>query len=380
MLICGRNAYTALPIAIIAIKIEKTDAKISSRMANILSWIAAALLGAASAVVLALLVWNGFLYPEYLRQPPLARPFSHGSFAPVGDDDDWTFKPQFAENAAVSFGSSGASATRYGRIEDVHILPIVVAECEGGVPPRTMYLETVDWATSKPSIAAANASRCGHSISTGATARNGGPGKSPLAPMPASAIASSATIADAFAELDRAEWLDRHEIHRAGYLCLEALIRETTDAADARLAIHKLCPIVRLARAERGDHAHAGHDHNRTPVLVARFLRSLQIKRDGLCLSEVRAGLHTAVRPRRNPKAGTTVRARAAIRSLLPPSAPLARRGHGAGRGGEMKESAQWHPRVDIETSLPIRPGIAGMCGVGATLRQAARSAPGSRT
>src|SRR5438270_12377411 len=24
--------------------------------------------------------------------------------------------------------------------------------CEGGVPPRTMYLETVDWATAKPSI------------------------------------------------------------------------------------------------------------------------------------------------------------------------------------------------------------------------------------
>jgi hypothetical protein len=102
-------------------------------MANILSWVAAALLGAASAVVLALLVWNGFLYLEYLRQPPLARQFSHGSFAPVGDDDDWTFKPQFAENAAIPFGSSGASATRYGRIEDVHILPIVVAECEGGV-------------------------------------------------------------------------------------------------------------------------------------------------------------------------------------------------------------------------------------------------------
>jgi hypothetical protein len=79
------------------IKIEKTNEKISSRMANILSWIAAALLGAASAVLLALLVWNGFLYLEYLRQPPLARPFSHGSFAPVGDDDDWTFKPQFAE-------------------------------------------------------------------------------------------------------------------------------------------------------------------------------------------------------------------------------------------------------------------------------------------
>ena len=66
-------------------------------------------------MVLALLVWNGFLYLEYLRQPPLARPFSHGSFALVGDDDDWTFKPQFPENAAVSFGSSGASATRYGR-------------------------------------------------------------------------------------------------------------------------------------------------------------------------------------------------------------------------------------------------------------------------
>jgi len=41
---------------------EKTDEKISSRMANILSWIVAALLGAASAVVIALLVWNGFLY------------------------------------------------------------------------------------------------------------------------------------------------------------------------------------------------------------------------------------------------------------------------------------------------------------------------------
>jgi hypothetical protein len=36
--------------------LEKIDEKISSRMANILSWIAAALLGAAAAVVLALLV------------------------------------------------------------------------------------------------------------------------------------------------------------------------------------------------------------------------------------------------------------------------------------------------------------------------------------
>ena len=78
-------------------------------MANILSWIVAALLGAASRVVIAILAWNGFLYLEYLRQPPLARPFSHGSFALVGDDDDWTFKPQFPENAAVSFGSSGAA-------------------------------------------------------------------------------------------------------------------------------------------------------------------------------------------------------------------------------------------------------------------------------
>src|SRR5215469_15999380 len=41
---------------------------------------------------------------------------------------------------------------------------------------------------------AASTSRCGHSISTGATARNSGPGKSPLLPMPASSIASSATI------------------------------------------------------------------------------------------------------------------------------------------------------------------------------------------
>src|SRR5215475_12814805 len=38
---------------------------------------------------------------------------------------------------------------------------------------------------------AASTSRCGHSISTGATARNSGPGKSPLLPMRASPIASS---------------------------------------------------------------------------------------------------------------------------------------------------------------------------------------------
>jgi hypothetical protein len=110
--------------------VEKTDEKISCRMANILSWIVVALLGTASAVVIALLgaasaaviallVWNGFLYLEYLRQPPFARPFSHGFFALVGDDDDWTFKPQFPENTAVSFGFSRASATRYDRSDIV---------------------------------------------------------------------------------------------------------------------------------------------------------------------------------------------------------------------------------------------------------------------
>src|SRR5262249_50670228 len=41
----------------------------------------------------------------------------------------------------------------------------------------------------------ASASRCGHSISTGATARNSGPGKSALLPIPAWSIASSATMA-----------------------------------------------------------------------------------------------------------------------------------------------------------------------------------------
>jgi hypothetical protein len=94
---------------------EKTDEKISSRMANILSWIVVALLGAASAVVIALLVWNWFLYLEYVRRPPLARPFSHGSFALVGDDDDWTFKPQFPENAAVSFGVRLQASTQQFR-------------------------------------------------------------------------------------------------------------------------------------------------------------------------------------------------------------------------------------------------------------------------
>jgi hypothetical protein len=40
---------------------------------------------------------------------------------------------------------------------------------------------------------AATASRCGHSISTGATARKSGPGKSPFAPIDACVMASSAT-------------------------------------------------------------------------------------------------------------------------------------------------------------------------------------------
>src|ERR1700726_4879814 len=39
-----------------------------------------------------------------------------------------------------------------------------------------------------------NSMRCGHSTSTGATARNSGPGKSPLLPMPDCSSASSVTI------------------------------------------------------------------------------------------------------------------------------------------------------------------------------------------
>src|SRR4051794_30475322 len=45
---------------------------------------------------------------------------------------------------------------------------------------------------------AATASRCSHSISTGATARNNGPGKSPLAPIEANVIASSAARSASF--------------------------------------------------------------------------------------------------------------------------------------------------------------------------------------
>src|SRR5713226_8209687 len=41
-------------------------------------------------------------------------------------------------------------------------------------------------------------SRCGHSTSTGATARNSGPGKSPLLPMPDCATASSVAISASF--------------------------------------------------------------------------------------------------------------------------------------------------------------------------------------
>src|SRR6478609_3826001 len=43
-------------------------------------------------------------------------------------------------------------------------------------------------------IARPSSSRCGHSTSIGATARNSGPGKSPLLPIPDSATASSVAI------------------------------------------------------------------------------------------------------------------------------------------------------------------------------------------
>ena len=74
----------------------------------------------------------------------------------------------------------------------------------------------------------------------------------------------------ALGELGRAERLDRNGVDRARDRGLKSLGREAADAANAGAAFHQLRPVLRLARSERRNDTHAGHNHSWTSVLVAR--------------------------------------------------------------------------------------------------------------
>ena len=75
------------------------------------------------------------------------------------------------------------------------------SEC---LPLRAQQIVVARLLSLAPDVLAAISRRCGHSISTGGTARNSGPGKLPLLPMPdwlmASSAASSASAPTAPAE------------------------------------------------------------------------------------------------------------------------------------------------------------------------------------
>ena len=128
---------------------------------------------------------------------------------------------------------------------------------------------------------AATMRRCGHSSSIGGTARNSGPGKSPRAPMPASAIASSAAISanrcDSSGELSSS--IGTKSIVPAMRV-FKPSVAKARDGVDAGSAGGELAPIVRRADAERGDDAHAGDDDDRTAALITiprHDLSSLQL-------------------------------------------------------------------------------------------------------
>ena len=93
------------------------------------------------------------------------------------------------------------------------------------------------------------------------------------------AFAADARLADrllrdhcghALAQFGRAERLDRDEIDAAGDRRLEAFVGKTGDAVDAGFPGRELGPILGLASAQRGDHAHAGDHHDRPSVVAAR--------------------------------------------------------------------------------------------------------------
>src|SRR6185437_11954951 len=76
-------------------------------------------------------------------------------------------------------------------------------------------------------------------------------------------------LGEALGEADGRERLDRNEVDGAGHRGLEAFDGKTGQGADAGFAGGELGPVIGLAGAERGDHAHAGDDDDRPAELVA---------------------------------------------------------------------------------------------------------------
>ena len=120
-----------------------------------------------------------------------------------------------------------------------------------------------------------SSSRCGHSTSTGATARNSGPGKSPLR--------ADAGLRDRLLGGDFGEPLGEARSTRTARPATKSTVpaivvfkpvgREAGDGADAGFAGGQFRPVVGLAGAERGDDAHAGDDDDR-PCRICRVVLS----------------------------------------------------------------------------------------------------------
>ena len=112
--------------------------------------------------------------------------------------------------------------------------------------------------------------RCGHSTSTGATARNSGPGKSPLLPMPDCSSASSVAISASRSVRPVEEnGSTGTKSTVPAIVVFRPSIGKRRHGADAGFARGEFRPVVGLAGAERGDDAHAGNDDDRPAEFVA---------------------------------------------------------------------------------------------------------------
>src|SRR2546430_13389629 len=76
-------------------------------------------------------------------------------------------------------------------------------------------------------------------------------------------------LGETFGEAGGGGGLDGNEVNRAGHRRHEAFDWNPRHGADAGFTGRQLGPIILLAGAERGDHAHAGDDDDRPAELVA---------------------------------------------------------------------------------------------------------------
>jgi len=140
------------------------------------------------------------------------------------------------------------------------LVPKAIGEMLGHRPEQAALVESVKVArrhgaqqvivvmVSLLRSSAATASRCGPFNLDRATARNSGPGKSPLPPIDACVMASSGPGRRAARQRGRAERLDRHEVDSAAMVVRSAsignrLMRRTPDSTGGELA--PVCPRCR---------------------------------------------------------------------------------------------------------------------------------------